>query len=269
MSLSVVDFGRQLVETEDLDPVYVMLYKAELDRETLYKWLLAYWCFYHCGTSSWIVDGKFEERLLQAAETAVHPRGTERRHFRGRNGVDSVKWILGYPKGWRFMVGAFDEFEKSGSSTRLLADVMAYVQTWKGFGPWIAFKVADMLERLGICRINFSEADTFLFDSPKEGAGLVVQHYSLPQDHVSEYESPAWAFDYLDTRLGHLKAPPRYERTLNGQEYETILCKWKSHLNGHYEVGHDIHEIRQGLLKYSRWPTAQRLLKTLPKVPER
>lgn len=258
--LEVVDFGRRLVETGDLDPVYVMLWNAQLGPKKLQLWLLAYWCYYHCGTASWIVDQpNYWAAMTTAADSSDYPRGTERRHFRGRLSANSVRWLRG--EGIGLLFGEFDR--AAYENKRLpLDEVMEYVQCWVGFGPWIAFKVADMLERLGICRIAFTDADTFLFNSPKEGAALVVSRYANGAT-VSAKEAPAWAFKYLHEHLGHLDAPPRYERRLNGQEYETILCKWKSHLSGHYSVGKDIHEIREGLLRFARWPTAQLLLKGL------
>lgn len=258
MSLSVVEFGRQLVETGDLDPIYVMLWKAKLERELLDRWTLAYLCFYHSGTCSWIVDqGKsnYWAAMLGAARSSLYPRGTERRHFRGELALKSVKWLAE-----RGIESLYQPIRKPGILP--LADVMRYVQTWVGFGPWVAFKAADFWERLGMARISFTNADTFLFDSPKEGARQVVARYANGE-HVTEEESPAWAFAYLKQNLGSMLAPPRYERKLNGQEAETILCKVVGHWEGRYEVGHDIHEARAGLLRFPTCKTSQRLLKCL------
>jgi hypothetical protein len=69
-----------------------------------------------------------------------------------------------------------------------------------------------------------------------------------------------WAYDRLIKELGDLRAPPRYERPINIQEVETILCKWKSHLSGHYELGKDIIEVRHGLLRYAKCKLSQHLL---------
>lgn len=260
--LEADEFGRRLVETQDLDPVYVVLYKAKFDILKLEKFLLAYWCFYHCGTCSWIVDQpNYWVAMQQAAETSVRPRGTERRHFRGMNGVRAIQHLA--------KVGVkslFDPFYKMSLTNKpaILSDVMKYVQTWPQFGPWIAFKVADMLERLGLVRINFTEADTFLFDSPKKGASLLVARYANGE-HVGEALEPAWAFRYLEASLGSLKAPPMLERTLNGQEYETILCKYLKHCKGRYNVGDDLKEQRHHLLRFPTSKTSQLLLKGLPK----
>lgn len=261
-TLPVIEFGRQLVETGDLDPVYIAVQGAGFSKRKLQEWLLAYWCYYHCGTASWIVDQPgYWTAMYQAACSSDYPRGTERRHFRGELSRKSVAWLRDYPGGFGHLMGAFDE----GVQPKSLESVMNYVQTWVGFGPWIAFKVADMLERLGLCQVNFSAADTFLFKSPAEGAELVYERYFPYKDTHTIHPSqrPSWALDYLQRHLGTLKAPPRYERTLNGQEYETILCKWKSHLSGHYPVGKDVHEIWEGLLRFSGSRTAQQLLRSI------
>jgi hypothetical protein len=68
-----------------------------------------------------------------------------------------------------------------------------------------------------------------------------------------------WAVGRLRKKLGHIPAPPRYERGLDVQEYETILCKWSSHMKGHYPLGNDIHEIKKGLLRFCKCRVSQGL----------
>lgn len=256
--LHVVDFGKQLVKTGDLDPVYIMLHNAQLPPKLLRQWLLAYWCFYHCGTACWIVSHDYWPSMHRAAASCKYPRSSERRHFRGEFAVKAVKWLEKFPGGIDYMFGGFTE----GVQPKSLESVMKYVKTWYGFGDWIAFKVADMLERLDICQVSFTEADTFLFDSPREGAQLVYDKYAVAKQ--KEYDPAVFALVFLGEQLGHMKAPPRHERRLNGQEYETVLCKWKSHLSGHYHVGKDIREIREGLLRFPRSNLSQKLLNCLP-----
>jgi len=43
------------------------------------------------------------------------------------------------------------------------------------------------------------------------------------------------------------KAPPWFDRPLNIQEAETILCKYKSHTHGHYPVGKDVAAVKKAL----------------------
>jgi hypothetical protein len=247
-SLGVIPFGRALVESNDLDPVYCVLHGALLDPYPLKKWLLAYWCFYHAGTASWICTGNYWGRMGEAAGSKLWPRGSERRHFRGKNAAKSVSYLES--------VGVTDLFRPI-LTNHTVSSLTDYVRTWVGFGPWIAFKVGDMVERLGLAEVSFADGDVFLFDSPREGAEMVCKRYS-----TSPQKNPgAWAVKHVLEGLKDLKAPPRYERRLNCQEAETILCKWKSHLNGRYEVGHDTAELRRGLLRFAKCKTSQRLYK--------
>src|SRR5262245_44515214 len=106
---------------------------------------------------------------------------------------------------------------------------MDYIQKWPQFGPWIAFKVADMLDRLDIVPIQFKNSDVFLFKSPLQGAKLLWSEEGEPSLHSSKDFNSAvgnWAVSRILSSLGHHDAPPRYERKINCQEAETILCKW-------------------------------------------
>lgn len=87
-NLNIYQFSRELIASKDLDPVYVLLHEAQLDEARLQLWLLAYFCFYHVGTASWIADGKsgFWERMHIAAASKDYPRSSERRHYRGGGG---------------------------------------------------------------------------------------------------------------------------------------------------------------------------------------
>ncbi len=265
MTQDIFTFGKQLVETRDLDPVYVVVHQAirtgDLDKEKLAKWLLAYWCFYHVGTASWAIEQPdYWGAMHRAAGSKDYPRSSERRHFRAKNAIDSVTFLqeTGIP-------GLFDPFHKwkYGRDGVPLVEVMDYIQEWVGFGPWIAFKVADMLERLDIIDVTFKPEDVFrMFDAPKKGAEAMAEQLGYDSKHGrTATDVYLWAYNTLIDELGSLEAPPRYERTINIQEVETILCKWKSHLNGHYEVGKDIAEVRHGLLRFARCRTSQALLK--------
>ena len=248
--ISCVRFGKQLLDTNDLDPIYVLLYNSQLEGFKLQKWLLAYWCFYDSGTASWILDqDKYWEAMYQAASSKEYPRGTERRHFRGDNATKSVAYL----KHW----GVRELFEPLLDRCETCTDVMRVIDQWTGFGPWIGFKIADMLECLDLAEINFSPEEVFLFDSPKEGAERLVRSLgkNIPKDEI-----PRYAVDHLIERLDEYYAPPGYNRGIGVQEAETVLCKWKSHLNGKYQVGEDIVKLKKSLHKF-KTPTALALRK--------
>ena len=251
------EFGRKLIEANDLDPVYVLLWNSNFDRSKMKRWLLAYWAFYHVGTASWIsegqplVNGGYWKRFMDAAQSKDYPRCPERRHFRGQNAINSVTYLQS--------VGLDDLYKPLLLPRKqTAAEVMKEVQKWVGFGPWIAFKVTDMLERLGLAQIAFDTKTVFLFDSPKEGAERLWE--SLGKPLAATFGIEKWAVETILNEIGTLKAPPQYERLINAQEAETVLCKWKSHTNGHYHIGEDIQSCRKGLLRFARCSTAQTLI---------
>lgn len=262
--LSVYDFGRRLLDSNDLDPVYVALWEAsesgDLNPERLRRWLMAFWCFYHSGTASWATgSGDAEEgfwiRMRMAARSKDYPRCHERRHFRGDNAIRSVDFLES--------LGLDALFEPiTRPCTYSLQEVTREVRTWVQFGPWIAFKVADMLERLDLCRIQFDVASSMYEGSPTEGAYLLARTEGVnPMSLDGGRSVTNWAVGRLVTELRFDLAPPRYERPINVQEVETILCKWKSYMGGHYELGEDVTGLRKALLRYARCPVSQILLK--------
>lgn len=271
--LNPVAFGHHAITTGDLDPVYCALSEMPLSEAQRNRWLIAYWCFYHCGFASYASEAEGEDFwkvMLEAGrnETASPaggrwPRGSERRHFRGkqaeaalqelmaRYGSDTcgmVDTILGEPS---------DEIPFDPIPFKTIAD---RVKTHRGFGPWIAFKVADMVDRVVRQPVEFNDAAVFMFKDPVKGAGLVARWVALgepetfdPQDVLVALDEPVTEGDihvavtYLQEKLGHLQAPPHADRVINLQEVETVLCKWKSHLRGHYPLYNDIDEILHGL----------------------
>lgn len=271
----VIAFGEQLIETEDLDPVYCALVRAGLPQKQLYRLLLAYFCYYHLGTSAYISEyegDEFWDVMGQAAENQMPPsgtdsqlvfnswpRGSERRHFRGSKCVDAVLALRKFSEGKtesgvgpapEHIIGLWYEIAQLVT----FQGFMRTVQILPMFGDWIAFKAADTMERVLGAEIEF------------------------PNDILTFYKEPRAALDLLDIpaeeanakllkHFAKFKAPPRYERPCNIQEAETVACKFKSYTNGHYWIGKDVHEIRKGLLGWGE--TATKLLSVMPKEVER
>lgn len=281
-NLDIYSFGRELIRTNDLDPVYVVVWKAmdagDLDRLTLEYWLIAYFCFYHVGTASWITEGlkhaphHYWTRMEEAAGSKEYPRSSERRHFRGENAKRSVAYLRK-----RGLSDLFDDLTQAGTEAR---KIIWAVQQWVGFGPWIAFKVADMMERLGIIPVEFNTA-VVMYDSPQEAAELLwrVEHPGegrrAPNKDEGEWAigrilndlAPAefrwnagiWRGGEPLTDRAHWLAPPTYNRAIGPQEAETILCKFKSYYEGKYKIGHDIKEVRHSLLRFPKCKLSQAL----------
>lgn len=256
--LDVIEFGRRLIVSDDLDPLYVALWNAGLDRETLCRWLVAYWCYYHAGLCCWICDQRdFFGTLLRVAEGGTdYPRGTERRHFRGDLAITSVKQLKEDFK------SAYDLIEWLGYGGPTASGIVKRVKQLHGFGEWISWKVPDMMDRLDLARVEFVDRDVdLMFKSSKDGA-----YKTCEACEIESADQLMAAHRYLIRKLGTLKSPPRYERCINVQETETIFCKWKSHLSGHYPLGKDTHEIRRGLAEWGRSKTSQALLRGMRAV---
>lgn len=253
--ISIYEFGRQLIKTEDLDPTYTVLWGAQLEPALLRSYLLAYFSFYHMGTAAWIADGgkDYWQRMEMAAGSKEYPRGSERRHYRGTAAKKSVAWLK--QRGVDFL---FARFRKDRPLT--VGQVIAIVREWQNFGPWIAFKVADILERLDLCPVNPVDAHRYLFESPYKGA-VELWKREYPEDHSPDSGVIQWAIGRLLKELGKEKAPPRFERRINVMECETVLCKMHSYTNGKYHVEKDIEEVHHALLKFPKSETAKRLLK--------
>lgn len=262
--LGCYDFGRELLRARDLDPVYVLVWEAKLDQELLCHWLLAYWCYYHVGTASWIADpqnsytGKdrfsdYWPRMYAAAGSKEYPRSAERRHYRGKQALASVEWLeqRGVPLLFRPFLT-----RRRWTAEDLIAEVM----TWDRFGPWVAFKAADMLERLGVCEVDFSDAFAATYESPRKGAEDLWRAEGKRDEDLPPGGVVYWAVCRILQEVRGAMAPPREERLINFQEAETILCKWHSHVNGRYHVGEDVTACYNGLLRFARCKLAQRLL---------
>src|SRR5690242_11544179 len=177
-------FGRALLASGDLDPVYVALARARPDSQTLAQLLVAYWCLYHLGAAAYLAERsplQFWRALEAAARNdgslrcpvdARWPRGAERRHWRGQQAINSVKSLrdlaLDDAEGWlRYLAEGGTCGQPQGSGVQ---QVIRRVREVTGFGPWIAFKVADMLERVVGRTVDFTSCELFFYAEPREGA---------------------------------------------------------------------------------------------------
>lgn len=277
MVMGIHEFGRALIETHDLDPVYDGFVGAGMPEDQQHRWLLAYWCFYHAGSACWLSEqeGKdFSHWMLVAAgnEDRVDlyppadtgmlrwPRSAERRHFRGQKCVYAVDHLCDWAVPPESRVRGL--YEKHNDMS--LAAVMGRVQKWPLFGPWIAFKAADMLERCLGVPVQFPNDIGLVYSEPREALNILSGTPDGKGFWDGEREwSPQEVYEELLDRFELLPAPPGGDRPCGPQEVETVLCKWKSHYNGHYQVGKDVHEVRSGLRGWGS--TAARFLAAMPK----
>ena len=318
--LEIEPFGRHLIQSGDLDPIYIALARASFDDDLLKRWLIAYWCFYHAGAACFLSSFQgyeFWTMLLTAARNEVEtpvggrwPRGHERRHFRGALAVSSVEALASRygsrPETMVHYIADFSDFTSavegyrqefirtedvpvkpgdyvvhmeevrmaSGDYIRRETErrpfyfVSKRAQTHRGFGPWIGFKIADMIDRCLDIPVSFDNAAVFMFDDPTEAALKLWRHKSRLPETAKPKDKDAVineVVQYLIHEFKDLPAPPYGDRPVNVQEVETVLCKWKSHCNGHYPLNNDIVEIRTGCLPWAEvCTTAKEFLEVFP-----
>jgi hypothetical protein len=271
----ILTFGDALLRTGDLDPVYTAIHRAGLDARTKGRLALSYWCFYHLGLAARLAEQKSDRKFWELFEAAVinkdnpdgskpYPRGAERRHFRGDNAMKAYTHLRGrYRTPEAAIAGMLGGWPGEGYHLPFGA-VSKAVQSHVGFGPWIAFKIADMNERVLGNPVDFSDCHLGLYRDPRQGAAVALLEWS-PQNQAREYESrfglnaKPWEYNVTDGELKDTvthyvkvfrkhKAPPTGDRRVNVQEVETIFCKYKSHLGGHYRIGKDTDEVGHGLI---------------------
>lgn len=298
--LSIKDFGSQLLRTRDLDPVYVALDSAmhKLTSQQLAQLLITYWCVYHMGVAARLAEvkspSKFWAMLMAVAVnesnadgSKPYPRAPERRHFRGQQAVDAVFELTQKYKTAEHALDGFVGAPSALGGGYTFAVVSSAVKTHRGFGDWIAFKVADMCERVLAVDVDFSDCALGIYKDPRQGAALAryIRHtekygsvlmagvpytsghkapWELPiTDQELSLEVAAWVAEFRKLRI---KAPPRGDRQLNVQEIETIFCKYKSHAKGHYKVGEDCVAVQQALTGWG--DLASELKKGVPPWPQ-
>lgn len=261
--LAIEPFGRQLIETGDLDPIYIALTNMEFDDEAhLHRWLIAYWCFYHAGVACWLSEARGPDFWAAMKTAAANvsptptgerwPRGSERRHFRGEASVKAVRTLWGkyleFPEVMvEYIVGPLE------NQPVPFGEVSGRAQEHPLFGPWIGFKVADMVDRVLERPVSFDNAAVFMFADPTKAALKLwalkagLNETAVPKDRDKAINQ---VVDYLIAHFADLRAPPKGDRPIGLQEVETVLCKWKSHMNGHYPLFNDIDEINEGVLPW-------------------
>jgi hypothetical protein len=260
--MPVWHFGNRLLDTKDLDPVYVGLVGARLESDQRARWLFAYWAFYHVGLASFLseLEGREYWRWLRVAAvndgthglklpTERWPRAAERRHFRGKRCVDAVDQLSRTRP---------EERVDSLRDCTTAEEVMDVVQGWPMFGPWIAFKAADMLERCDGVDLAFERDLGLVYQEPRSALDILSRYHTVRGER---WEPMVW-WNMLLERWQYTPAPPQGSRRCGPQEVETILCKWKSHQKGNYPVGKDIHEVREALPGWG--PTADKILAAMP-----
>lgn len=251
-------FGDGLIRTGDLDPVYYGL--AAIPKAALPRFLFAYWTLYEPGSACWLseqVGSRYWDALQNAAlnDPFTHPlgwdrwtRGQPRRHWRGRLAQETVA------RARERFVHATNVIEHIRGAGPSASKVIERCQELYGFGHWIAFKAADMLEQ-AYGGIVFSDDDA-MYDVPAECA-RVLDRYRYGSELPNAVQRSVDFCKGLFARHDD----PSGRRKVNIQEVETILCKWGATLRGSYKLGKDIVEIDEYLEPWAKVSSTARSMR--------
>jgi len=242
---SLHQFGKQLLDLNDLDPVYVVANLLLLEEDTLHRFLLAYSMFYHVGFAAQAAEHSGEDFWeFVSYRLDSHPRGRERRHFRGGAARTSIRYLSqSYPTPeeavW-YWIGDRKPRTFQGISNR--------VQEAPSYGPWIAWKLVDMIDRCCGIPVELEGTEINMFRSPRDGAGYLATGDLEPSASYTEALVHVQnAVSVLVSGFQHRSAPPLYDRPYGVLEAETVLCKWFSSVKGHYQLGEDVEFVTSSL----------------------
>ena len=234
------DFGTDLIMSYDLDPVYPVIVATNMDDDMRKRCCLAYWCFYHLGVASMIAERSSEYFYseMRSQVTNKCPRGMERRYFYGNLAWNTIEGLedCGSPEKVVDAMTNHQDFQTVNNA----------VQSFYGFGDWIAWKIADMADRVLQIELDFSDTNLNIYKDPKQGAAYILKgdkKYPITEKELDGI------VDEMEYEFAGLLAPPFQDRPINIQECETILCKYKAHVFGHYPYYNDsihIHKALQG-----------------------
>jgi hypothetical protein len=241
------DFAKVTIETNDLDPSYVFLYNIKKDKgdDWARRFVVHYLMFYDLGEALMAAEATDNDSFWDYVILyyPIFHRGTERRHFRGENGMKCVLNLkdVGTPAQiWRAMTAP--------TYTRL-TDVFANTFHHCGFGPYFIWKVLDFQERVWGEKITLSleEVVRWCPDEPRRCAAIIwpVLPFHKSVQIVTDY-------------ISQFQAPPGYDRPCSYQEAETILCMIKGYfITKTHTIGDDIDSKYKQLAK---WPELTKYL---------
>lgn len=256
--MSWLDYAKAIVETEDLDPVYCMLQRANLPEKVKSRFVLGYLMFYDSGTASALCE--FEGNKWWKVVYEFYPsfrRGSPRRHFRGQAGLEAITALKSFtpnPDDFMYLIRR---------STYMGVRQAIIDSKIPQFGNYFIWKLADIQDRVFGWYCNFSGARAFLSPSPIAGLRLIARQLRIENISLDAICEKALSV------LNHwgLVAPPRYERELGLQELETIACGYQGYVRGTDYVGKSINQEFQSLIRIKNSNVAKEVMRHIPSLP--
>jgi hypothetical protein len=256
-------FGRQLVESEDVDPIYPVLRHIYAQRGLSAErkhWQTALYVAYYNLPSALAAFRRWENVGTHLPkDAATYPCAVERRGLRGgkvvayiNEMVDKIFRPLGGGKYWSQKGWTDDEQE----NFRLFT---AQVMSLNGNGRWAAFKWAELLKKVHGYPLAAPDMCLEHCSGPRDGLRMV---YGLPSS------TPTEELNKYSLRLWEELQAEGFEPA-DWEQLETVLCNYHSYAHGKYYVGHDIDEMLEAtevrwLSSYDRVAILEARAATIP-----
>jgi hypothetical protein len=245
------DFAMKTIATDDLDPVYVALYRSGMSEAKLMRWCAAFVTYYHMGTACELCElegSDFWHKLWMVYDTA--PRASERRHFRGQAGRKAIRWwAVEYKTPEAFFAACMQP-----SFMKLLNKGIPQI------GTYFTWKCMDLREAVFGYHVDWTNAEKHLVTLPTQGMQVIFPE--LAEQAKPDY---AAALHRVADEIKYLMAPPRGVRSCGIAEAETVCCMAKSYYKNRKPIGKDIVEKRADLQGYG--DVADLILSHMPEEP--
>lgn len=253
----LVTFGRHLVATKDLDPIYPLLkwviQDQRLDDEQAHWLVYLYLCAYNIPTA-WAIFQEFNNPHFYSSsivdsftkwEAERRPClriNIERRGLRGGKIVEALKsyscLVAATPQHHWLMATTDGKFDR----------LWDFLQKVKFVGRWAAFKWLDLLKHVLDYDIEFQDMRLAYCTGPRQA----LEELYLDGQRNDRQDGPY--IEWLNVVGMQLRrALGSSGLSLTYDELETVLCNFHSTMHGRYYVGHDIDEHLGDLVA---WPAS-------------
>lgn len=246
-------FAEITIKTNDLDPMYSVIkgLNETRSRDWMGRFIIYFLCFYDAGGAAVAAEewtDNYWEKLKAAGQDSTVKRGTERRHFRGKNALNAcVNLEIKNKTPWQVLVDLYGETvsptytEFSQRITRLYAGCQ--------LGPYFIWKLYDIFN---VClgwpiTMNDAEAQKYMPDEPRKAAATFFSDVDF-----------STALSFVTSYISQFDHPVRSGRC-GLAEAETILCMMKGFFQTKsHTIGDDIDD------KYTQLSGHPELTKLLP-----
>lgn len=236
-----VTFGRELIRSQDIDPLYPVLKHLErgMSDEGALWFTFLYMAYYNLGSAT-----RALELIPEPAQMPlVFPRldiATERRNLRGNKLRPHVDHYVGLIR----QAGSQHAFlqqrwEGKDAIERYEAFWLTAQTVWQN-GRWAAFKWAEILKKVHGWYLAAPDMRMEFCSGPK--AGLMLMFGLEADPGVPALNEYGEILRYQLARQG-LSVP-------DWETLETLLCNFHSLRDGRYYIGHDIDEL-QDVIEHS------------------